>query len=108
MLTLAQFLPREYQQLSLKPHLFNYSPYLKLQAVQRHAIEDLYLIAAESHWPTCFIDIDRGFVTYSGSYSIHSERKEALSLFQLGSIYRETGTHLTGNDKNISKKEPIM
>ncbi|CAD5215811.1 unnamed protein product [Bursaphelenchus xylophilus] len=108
MLGLMLFLTPEQRTLCLKPHMSQYSPYLKLQAVKRELIEDLYVASAESHWPTCFIDVDRKLVTSSGSYFTHYERKERLALQQMGSIFVEAGQNLKSEDRLIAKREPII
>ncbi|CAD5211458.1 unnamed protein product [Bursaphelenchus okinawaensis] len=108
MLMLAFFLPPEHRILCLKPHVSNYNPYLKIQAVKRDLIEDLYVSSVESHWSTCFIDIDRHLVTYSGNYFVHHERKQRLAMYQMGSIFMEAGQNLESDEEVFTKKQPLV
>lgn len=65
-------------------------------------------MAAESHWPTAFVDVDRRFVTFSGSFFVHRARKEALAFFQMGRIMVDAGKKLNPEDEQLCRREPIM
>ncbi|KAI6242938.1 hypothetical protein M3Y99_00203400 [Aphelenchoides fujianensis] len=99
MLTLSLFLAPSHKLLCLKPHRAPFSPYVRLQGLRR---------AAASHWPICFIDVDRKTVTSSGRFFAHRARKEALHLFELGQIFKEAGVELSAEDQQYTRRPPLI
>ncbi|KAI6227909.1 hypothetical protein M3Y95_00566400 [Aphelenchoides besseyi] len=105
MITLSLFLPTKHKLLCIKPHQHPFSPYYRLQGLRRSDVEDLYLNSAASHWPMCFIDVDRKTVSTSGKYFVHRSRKETLQLHELGQILH---TNLSAEEQVISRRPPII
>ncbi|VDN30510.1 unnamed protein product [Gongylonema pulchrum] len=71
LLTLWMFVAPEWRWLCIRPYQHPYSPYLRLQAIQRIELANVMYAGAESHWPLALIDIDRRLVCTTSSYSKH-------------------------------------
>uniref|UniRef100_A0A1I8EFU1 Uncharacterized protein n=1 Tax=Wuchereria bancrofti TaxID=6293 RepID=A0A1I8EFU1_WUCBA len=74
LLTLYLFVAPEWQWLCIKPFQFSYSPYLRLQAIQRIELITVMYAGAESHWPLTVIDLDRQIVCTSSPHPKHHPR----------------------------------
>lgn len=124
LLTLSLFVHSSQRPLCLKAHSFHYSPYIKLQGLKRVCLtvssskfqiqsiqaetEELYMTASDSHWPVCFIDLDRKWVSTSGNYFTHHSRKEALQLYSISQIFKDANSDLLDDSANSTRRPPIM
>jgi hypothetical protein len=64
------------------------------------------MTAGDSHWPVCFIDLDRKWVFTSGNYFTHHSRKEALQTYSISQIFKDAGSDLL--DDSATRRPPIM
>ncbi|KAF7634018.1 hypothetical protein Mgra_00006543 [Meloidogyne graminicola] len=93
LMTLCAFTKPQEWIFSLRPYKLPYSPYIRLQAIRRFLefpeIFQFFEHAANSHWPSSLLDIDRGSVIFTGLYQKHRIQKLAEQHFQIFYVFRE-------------------
>ncbi|CAG9531278.1 unnamed protein product [Cercopithifilaria johnstoni] len=91
LLTLCLFVAPEWRWLCIKPFHHPYSPYLRLQAVQRIELITIMCAGAESHWPISVIDLDRRIVYTSSPHPKHRILKLLKQKSDITQILKGTG-----------------
>uniref|UniRef100_A0A0R3Q450 UDENN FLCN/SMCR8-type domain-containing protein n=1 Tax=Brugia timori TaxID=42155 RepID=A0A0R3Q450_9BILA len=99
LLTLYLFVAPEWQWLCIKPFQFSYSPYLRLQAIQRIELITIMYAGTESHWPLTVIDLDRQIVCTSSPHPKHRALKLLKQKNDIMQILKRTG---------VDFKDPII
>ncbi|VDO44648.1 unnamed protein product [Onchocerca flexuosa] len=89
--TLCLFVAPEWRWLCIKPFQHPYSPYLRLQAVQRIELITVMYAGAESHWPLTVIDLDRRIVCTSLPHPKHRTLKLLRQKSDITQILKGTG-----------------
>ncbi|KAK6104094.1 C9orf72-like family protein [Brugia pahangi] len=99
LLTLYLFVAPEWQWLCIKPFQFSYSPYLRLQAIQRIELITVMYAGTESHWPLTVIDLDRQIVCTSSPHPKHRALKLLKQKNDIMQILKRT---------DVDFKDPII
>ncbi|VBB32381.1 unnamed protein product, partial [Acanthocheilonema viteae] len=94
LLTLCLFVAPEWRWLCIKPFHHPYSPYLRLQAIQRIELITIMCAGAESHWPLTVIDLDRRIVCISSPHPKHRTLKLLKQKSDIMQILKGTGVDL--------------
>uniref|UniRef100_A0A8R1TJN3 Uncharacterized protein n=1 Tax=Onchocerca volvulus TaxID=6282 RepID=A0A8R1TJN3_ONCVO len=89
--TLCLFVAPEWRWLCIKPFQHPYSPYLRLQAVQRIELITVMYAGTESHWPLTVIDLDRRIVCTSLPHPKHRTLKLFKQKSDITQILKGTG-----------------
>uniref|UniRef100_A0A0R3RFR2 UDENN FLCN/SMCR8-type domain-containing protein n=1 Tax=Elaeophora elaphi TaxID=1147741 RepID=A0A0R3RFR2_9BILA len=90
LLTLCLFVAPEWRWLCIKPFHHPYSPYLRLQAIQRIELVTIMCAGVESHWPLTVIDLDRQIVCTSSPHPKHRILKLLKQKSDVTQILKET------------------
>ncbi|KAI1720294.1 c9orf72-like protein family domain-containing protein [Ditylenchus destructor] len=106
MTTLSLFIEEKRRLCSLRPFHLPFSPYLRLQAIKRSEVENVYLAAADCHWPIALVDLDRKSVTHTGPYAKHRCLKRKSQFFQVGQILKDAAMELPNLDEKRCQVEP--
>ncbi|KJH51957.1 hypothetical protein DICVIV_01848 [Dictyocaulus viviparus] len=69
--TLAAFVPQQLRWCCLRMYRHKFSPYIRLQAVQRYELPYVMQYGALANWPICIVDVDHSTVCMSAQYSRH-------------------------------------
>lgn len=70
--------------------------------------EELYTEAGESHYPVCFIDVDRKLVSMSGTYFTQRARKELIHMYSISQIIKEAEESVSSTDDIPVRRPPVV
>ncbi|MFH4975965.1 hypothetical protein AB6A40_002674 [Gnathostoma spinigerum] len=103
--TLGLFVAEENRWCCVRCVQHSYSPYLRLQAVQRSELSSVIANGVECHWPVSIIDIDRRLVCVSLSYPKHRLLKLTRQKEEVKTIIEASGVTVEGRSIKSTKLE---
>ncbi|VDD96065.1 unnamed protein product [Enterobius vermicularis] len=103
--TLSLFVPDESRWCSLKGCKHVYSPYLRLQIINRSELPLVITAGVESHWPIAVIDVDKQLVCISSNYLKHRKIKQLRQRNDVAAILLSAGMDVEMADPRQNKLE---